>query len=223
MLRAVFCVVFICILANASLLSAQESDHVVKANRIISRANPPITIKVDKRLRYVGKIDFPLKGIARVERFIFVEPDTGQHVRRMFVAQFEGFLPNNNEIYRYKVKTPVVLGGTEYQHNTLFYDDAATGSEEPEAESAKTRAFVTANGYALEKQLMMSRFARVVDEAKRHELILFYFENLSASGNDLATLSRNDQDNPEAKAAAEALLKRALKAFKVRPLPAEKR
>jgi hypothetical protein len=188
----------------------------MQGNTIVSTANPSATIHVDPNIRFIGKIDFVLKGIARVERFIFVEAGRQHHVRRMFIAQFEGFLPSSDEVYRYKVRTPVELGGAQYQQNVLFYDDAKGATEEPEAEAAKTRAFVASKGYLLDEQLMMSRFARVVDEAKKHELILFYFENLSDSGQKLATLTANDQDNPEAKAIARPLLQRSLRAFQVR-------
>ena len=205
----------VCLLALTTSLQGQQTTDApsVINNRIISLVNPAVTIAVDKQIKYLGKIDFPLKNIVRVQRFIFVDADETRHIQRMFIAQFEGFLSGVDDIYRYRIENPINLGGADYRHNIWFYDVAKAGKEEPEAEAARTRAFVESRGYHLDDQLMMSRFARPVDVAKRHELILFYWENLADTHQPLDVLTRNEQENPEAKRVAKGLRRRSLRTF----------
>ena len=66
---------------------------------------PPLRMRVVPELRYLGSFLFDLKQVARVERHVFVETENAL-VRRMLVLQFEGFLPNVDEMYRYALTDP---------------------------------------------------------------------------------------------------------------------
>ena len=188
----------------------------VDGNTFISTYLPPLRIEVDEAMTYVGAIDFILKEIAQVERHVFVQADAQQRIERMVIFQFEGFLETTDDYYRYRFTNPDTLGGLAFRHNTWYYDDAAQIANNPEAESARTRAFLEAKGYSLDAELMMSRFVAVVDEAKRHELILFYWENVRDTGLTLAELATSDGDIQPQHAALDAALKqRSLQALTV--------
>ena len=128
-------------------------------------------------LQYVGALRFDLKGIACVERQVFAAVEKGR-IGRLFIVQFESILDTSDEVYRWKVRTPVSLDGVPYQHNVFAFDTATEMRAEPEAETARTDAFLKAHGLALDDALVMSRFARVVGEDRRRELLFFYMEPL---------------------------------------------
>lgn len=159
---------------------ASRLAREVANNVIVSTAGPAGRIRVEEALPYVGALRFDLKGVACVERQVFAAVEKGR-IRRLFIVQFESILDASDEVYRWNVRTPVVLGGVPYQHNVFAFDTEAAIREEPEAETAKTGAFLRARGLALDRELVMSRFARVVGADRRRELIFFYMERALAS------------------------------------------
>ena len=197
--------------AMADTVPAPDTTRrYVEGNVFTSTYLPAIRIEIDEALEYVGMMDFILKDIAHVERYVFVEADAQQRIERMIVFQFEGFLDNTDEYYRYRFTDPDTLGGLAFNHNTWYYDDAAQIAQNPGAESERTRAFLEEKGYTLETELMMSRFVAVVDEAKRHELILFYWENARDTGYTLAEIATEGGDiRPEHAAVEEGLIQRS--------------
>ena len=181
-------------------------------NTIISEALPALEIKVDSAFTFVGILSFVLKEIALVERVIFVDQRTSK-TTRLFIVQFEGILDGVDFTYTYRVTNPVSLGRHAYHHGTYIYSNAESVREAPGAESDRTTQFLQAHGYIHDDALAMSRFARIVDEAHRHEIIIFYQETLSSLGFSLETyaqLSSEDQQAME-----RALSKRSLQNFQV--------
>jgi hypothetical protein len=59
----------------------------------------------------------------------------------------------------------------------------------------------------------MSRFARIVGVARRHEIILFYLENVSATGHTLAEISEDGDIRPAYQSIANRLVARSLEKF----------
>jgi hypothetical protein len=192
--------------------------RLVRDNVIESAQDPAVRIRVDPALRYIGPLRFVLKGVACVERHVFAET-ADRRVRRLFIAQFESFLEGSDEVYRWTVRNPVRLGDTDYQHNVFFYDETQAIWEEPEAEAAKTRAFLESKGLKLDSELAMSRYARVVGEEKRKELILFYFEPLAGAGFRVADFDDGAARTDSQRELARRLEDRAAQAFTVLPKP----
>ncbi len=62
---------------------------------------------------------------------------------------------------------------------------------------------------------MMSRFARIVDASRRHEIILFYIENMSATGHPLEEISEDGSIRREYQSIADELVARSLRHFEV--------
>jgi hypothetical protein len=191
----------------------------VQGNVLTSADNPRGQVRVDPAFTYAGSYEFILKGIAHCERYHFVVA-VGPQIKRLFMVQFEGFLPDNTYRYRrtdeYMVRMqPLRLGAHTYNHSTWFYDDAATAREEPGAESDRTRAFLQQQGYHLPDELMMSRFERLVDEAQRHEVIFFYDEDLRDTGFTAADLGEGGRAADQAERLAGELTARSLQCFAV--------
>lgn len=177
--------------------NCQEQSSHVTGNTFVSPANPEIRVTVANGYRYVGSFRFTIGGIAKGNRYVFVDADTKKDIRRMFIIQQEGFLPSSNDTYKYPIRKPAKLGGQEYQHNVFLDDLAAQVGAEPEKEAALTQRFLTAHGYVLEPELVVSRFARPADS--KYEIIFFCFENLSAYGHKLADFTEGSNSSEEQK------------------------
>jgi hypothetical protein len=176
---------------------------------------PALEIAVDPAFEYVGILSFILKEIALVERVIFVDRQSSQPTR-LFIVQFEGLLDGVDSSYTYPTTNPIRLGNHDYQHGVYIYSNGESVREAPGAESDRTTQYLQDRGYVHDDGLAMSRFARIVDEARKHEVIIFYQETLSSLGLSLEDHARL---TPEAqRAIADSLTERSLQNFVVTDL-----
>jgi hypothetical protein len=152
----------------------------IEGNDFVSRELPSVRVHVDPKLQYIGSFPFDIDGIAGGYRYVWGEVDHGKHLKRTFIIQMEGFYPTSHDSYRYPTPNPVRLGAHEYQHNVFIADNEAEIREHPGHEPDVTQKFLRSKGYELDSQLVMSRFARIVGEDNKNEIIFFYTENLSA-------------------------------------------
>ena len=141
----------------------------------VSAQLPPLRLRVLAPLRYIGSFTFELKNVAQVERHVFVETN-GAAVARMLVLHFESFLPGVDDLYRYSLANTRELGGVTYGSSagTLSLREELAGS--PDAEMAHTAAFVAGHDLVLPDRQAVARFARIVGEDRRSELLIFYHE-----------------------------------------------
>src|SRR5205807_1795849 len=120
---------FVYALATSLLLSSPvlgqspaktESNQMrrVKGQVLTSTSLPPIRIKFDKAFKYVGSQSFILYDRSQVEQHFFVDADKQQRIKRMYMMQFEGYLPNIKAIYDYPLTKTVTLGGQTYIVNS---------------------------------------------------------------------------------------------------------
>lgn len=175
-----------------------EAAARVEKNTFLSLKNPKIRVKVDKKLKYIGEVPFTIGDQASGVRYVFVRATRGKNVQQMFLIQREGILPSSDDTYKYRITSPAMLGSFAYQHSVILEDMAATIREEPGKEADVTQQFLAVHGYVLERNLVMSRFARPADPEHKHEIIFFCFENLSAYGHGLADISTgSDSPNKE--------------------------
>lgn len=191
------------------------SERYVEDGILVSLERPSIRVRVDEAFEYVGRFPFKIRDVAEGERLVFVDARDG-HVERLFVAQFEHFLPEVDDWYRYSFKDAMELGGHRFRQNTYAYSNAEAAETNPSGEGVLMAAFLRDKGYGLEDELMMSRFVTVADEDKKHELILFYVENVSTTGHGLSELygpSGNDTD--VWKTISKGLTDRSLEHFEV--------
>src|ERR1700730_8419423 len=159
---------------------ASNSSRYGSVEKNVFAAGAPYGLKVslDPKFQYLGRFPFDIKGIAGGYRYVWGETDGGKHLGRTFIVQAEGYYPSNQGSYKYGTPNPATLAGDVYQHNVWIYDNDQSARENPGNESDLTRKFIRDKGYEWESQLVMSRFARIVDESRKDEIIFFYFENL---------------------------------------------
>ena len=187
----------------------------VENHTIISAALPSLEIKVDPAFAFVGDLSFELKEIAFVERFVFADWEASV-TKRLFIVQFEGVLPHVNFTYRYGMTNPINLGRHVYSHSVWLYSNAKSVIADPGAESDRTTQFLQNHGYDVMDARAMSRFARIIDDARRHEVIIFYEENLNSIGLSLNEYAQLPPDRQQA--FQEALTERSLQSFQVTDL-----
>ncbi|HVM94618.1 MAG TPA: hypothetical protein VMT67_17480 [Terriglobales bacterium] len=173
--------------------SAPAQDSRVEGHTFISPDNPKLQITIDEKFNYLGSLPFAIGNAAAGYRFIFVDAGADKRVQRMFVIQQEGFLPSSNDTYKYPIVDPVRLGTSEYRHSVSIVDDDEEVRQSPGAEAGLTRRFLESRGYKLNAALVMSRFARPSDPARKHEIILFCFEDLARYGHAIADFLENSQ------------------------------
>ncbi len=157
---------------------------------------PRISIRVEEDFQYLGATAFELAGEAQVDRHHLVDVGADGQVERVLILHFEGFLPENEETYRYGIPSgqnaagpdfrftlePVRLGSHDYIHNTWFFSAQENIEANPDRELARSARLLKSHGYTLPEELRMSRFVRIVDEEAKHEFIIFYLEPLAPSG-----------------------------------------
>ncbi len=209
-----FCILLTLGAASGQILSQNQAQRTVKKNTIISQALPDIRIRVNEAFIYAGKIDFKIKDIAKGERYILVETKD-RRVNRMFIAQFEGFLPSNTMTYNYSFQNALDLSGHRFKQNTFAFSNAEALVKNPSGEAALTAAFLREKGFILEDELMASRYVTVPDSARRHELILFYVENASATGRRLQEFYQGGEKTVLWKNLSRELTLRASKNFEI--------
>lgn len=194
---------------------AAAADVLIAGNDFVSQSLPKMRVVLDPELKYIGSFPFDIDGIAGGHRFVWGAVDHDKHLRRTFIIQKEGFHPGSGKLYRYATPNPVTLGQHVYQHNVFITDNEQEAREHPGHEPDVTNKFLRENGYGWDSQLVMSRFARIVDDAKEHEIILFYAENLKDYTNRNAADLAKDAAGEDQKRTKELVNSNSMRAFKV--------
>lgn len=177
-----------------------NENRTFKNNVFISKTLPEIAIRLPEAFAYVGQTAFILDQKAEVDRHHFLEPDADGTVSRLIILHFESFLPTTDQTINYRPPDPprhagpnyrfsldpVQLGAHDYFHNTWFFNAEADVQAEPDRELGQTARLLSQHEYTLPGELRMSRYVRVVDAARKSELILFYMEPLAPTGFRLA-------------------------------------
>src|SRR5262245_28424518 len=101
--------------------NAGKGRSVSGKGRIVSLKNPVIVIDVSNTLRSVGVINFTLKNVAQVERYIFVDADKSGRAQRLFIAQFESVLPGIKGGYSFPMTKITHIGSHDYETQVGFF------------------------------------------------------------------------------------------------------
>lgn len=202
------------VLVFVNSIFAQNAERRIEKNILISDKLPKVKIVVDKKFKYVGSFAFKIRDVAAGERYVFVDAKNGK-VKRMFIAQFEGFLPGVDDFYRYNFDNAQMFGSHKFRQNTFAYSNREARRENPAGEGVLTFDFLKQKGFSVEDELMLSRFLTVPDAEKKHELILFYIENVSESKHKLSEFYKDDEATEIWKNISKDLTQRSLKAFEI--------
>jgi len=193
----------------------EQQRRRVKGRTLTSDALPPIKIKFDKDFKYVGSQSFILYNSAQVEQFFFADADQGR-IKRIFMVQFEGYLPDNTHTYTYNISNTVKLGALDFMYDTSVVNVPAFRKQYPDSDAGRAAAFLEGKGYQLEgEDIIYQRFVRLVDDARRNELLIIYYENLSGTGFTAADLSENGRAASQREKVFQEVRQRALKNFTV--------
>jgi hypothetical protein len=204
-------VVLLALLAPAA---AQKPLRRVEGRTLVSNATPPVRLKFGKEFKYVGTQSFILYENAQVEQYFFVDAD-GRAIRRMFMVQFEGYLPTNTHTYNYNIKDTIKLGGLDFMYDTQVGNVSAFRKQYPDSDAARAATFLEGKGYQPEgMDVVFQRYIRLVDEARRNELLIVYYENLNGTRLTAADLSEGGRAADRERIFRE-VQQRALKGFKV--------
>jgi len=200
---------------NQAVSSNAGQGRSLNKNTIVSLKNPPIRIDVDEQMPHIGILNFKLKEVAQVERYIYARHDEGKRIQRLFIAQFEAFIPGIKGDYKFQVINPTRLGNHDYQTDIGIYNFAERIAANPGAEAEHTKALLDKSGLKADDDFLVARYARITSDDKRSELILFYLENLKDLGLTRAELEPNGSRAPQAEKLFSDFADRALRSFKV--------
>ena len=160
-----------------------DSVRFVRDQTLVSRELPRMTMVVDPRLDYIGSLDFLLKQVARVQRHVFASRDGRDSPPRLLIVQFESILPTAKGAYSFGLENATRLGAHDYQTQTGLFSFDQAAEARPGAEADHTRAFLAEKGWKVAgEDFVVARYARIVDEKKRSELLIFYYENVRTLG-----------------------------------------
>jgi len=175
----------------------------VKGQTLTSDSQPSIRIRFGKAFKYVGSQQFILYDRAQVEQQFFVDADKYQHLKRMYMVQFESYLPNIKGAYNYTVTKTIDLGGETYIVDAEVVKDVpAAVKQDSQSDVARAALFLERKGFRLGEAIVFQRFVRLIDETKRSEFILLYVEGAIGDADGTAK-------------AMQELSSRALKDFKI--------
>jgi hypothetical protein len=186
----------------------------VRGQVLVSTRLPNIRVRLSKAFHFVGKFSFTVPNMAKGERYIFAETH-GRKVKRLFIAQFETILPDSSETYNYSFKDALTLGGHKFRPNTFTFSRRASVKTDPPDEGVLTTEFLTRKGYILEDEVMVSRVVNVPDVERKHEMILFYMENINDSGHRLRDFYNGEERTPLWQEMSRALTKRSFESFAI--------
>ena len=162
-----------------------EQTRFVKDQVLTSTHLPAIRVRFYDSFKYVGMQKFILYEKAQVEQYFFVEAGSERRIKRMYQVQFEGFLPGIDAAYDYPVTETVTLGGHTYLVNAETIPNVSAALKQmPGSDVVRAASFLESKGYRIGESIRFQRFVRLLDEAKRNEIILLYIEGAGASAGE---------------------------------------
>ncbi len=178
--------------ADLHAVDANNEHQFVRDGVLISLTEPSLAIEVKDSFAFVGRHPFTIRDVAAGERFIFVDAE-GDIIQRLFIVQFEGFLPGVDDFYRYDMSASPVVANYAFRSNGYAFDIVEAIAANPGAESAATYPFLKSKGYVVPDNWMMWRSLAIADHARKKEIIAFYVENVDSTGLTLADLYKEDE------------------------------
>ena len=88
-----------------------KPDREVKGRVLTSKNTPQIRLKFGKMFKFAGSQDFVLYDRAKAEQYFFVEAEN-KKIKRLFMIQFESFLPGTDGKYDYNESQTLDIGGS---------------------------------------------------------------------------------------------------------------
>jgi hypothetical protein len=193
--------------------SPAPPTRTVENNLLVSTAQPPIKLQIDRRMGYVGRLLINLFDLAEAEIYVFAEADEGR-LKRWLTVHFEGYYDTNSYSYDYRMPGRATLGANEY-----LYDDRATDLREAQIRPGSDWEAVTnllkEKGFTFPNETIRTRYVRMLGEDRRREILVIYTEDLQPLGLTAGEISGDEGLLPEYAVVAKELHERAAAAFKI--------
>ena len=186
-------------LSSGAILLAADTDNAhqfFQDGVLISLQQPTLAIDVDDSFTFVGRHPFTIRDVAAGERFVYVDSE-GDLIQRLFIVQFEGFLPGVDNFYRYDLTESPVVANYPFRSNGYAFDIVEAIAANPRSESAATYPYLESKGYSVPAHWMMWRSLTIADQARNKKMILFYVENVDSSGLSLTDFYEEDEATVE--------------------------
>lgn len=152
----------------------------VEGNVLVS-SDPPLRVRVEAGLPFVGRQAYPIREIAEAESFYFAASAHGK-ITRLFMAQFEAFRPAVEGRYHYKLDSTTTLGGLEWRTDVRCWSPWVAEDEDPASDAAHDARFLRTLGLEPIAEMIRLRCLRVLGEDRRAEVLLIYAEDLAVHG-----------------------------------------
>jgi hypothetical protein len=157
-------------------------QRTVRGTTVTSTRMPAARIQVPTTARYVGAHRWLLFDVADCEVHVFVEADSARRVQRLYYVQFESYLPSHAGAYQDHANDvgAITKGGFHFGLRPNFgrSDEPTRPGSEPE----HVFRLVRDAGYVLPAHFANLRLMTIVGPQRRHELIIYYIEDLAPSG-----------------------------------------
>ena len=177
-------------LAVAAPFSHAADRQVDNDNVLISTAEPRLAFWVEKDFDFVGRHPISIGDVARGERFVFCACTADSN--RFLIVQFEAFLPDVEDEYRYDMSGRPVIAGYRFRSNGFAFDVRESLAENPGGEAAASFRFLTERGIDVPDVWLMWRSLAVTDSQRRSEVIIFYVEDAETHSVGLEDLYAED-------------------------------
>jgi hypothetical protein len=127
---------------SSAKIEANQTRRRVKGQVLTSIYLPSIRVRFEKRFKYIGSQKFILYDRAQVEQVFFVDANNQQRIKRMYMMQFEGYLPNISATYDYPVTKTISLGGQTYIVDAESIPNVSAAlKQDPQSDVATPRHF----------------------------------------------------------------------------------
>ena len=182
------------LVAIAPVTSHADGDAVpppvreVDGNRIVSEADPAMTVTVPEAATYLGARRILINGAFDAEIHVFAEVDPFDLIERFYWIQFETYLPDAPGRYDYVESNPetITIDGVE-MHVRPGGENTTEGEIRPGSDYAAFRELVDDAGYRLPTWLTTLRLVHLYEPTERGEVIVFYGEGPDALAEAAAT------------------------------------
>jgi hypothetical protein len=225
--RLLFAAFMAVVTISCTAVSSGAPDRGFDGVTLVSSRKPVLRITPADGFAYIGATKMIIKESALAERHHWVVTE-GDQVRALLIAQFEGFLDGVDGRYQYAAPTteeggsnylfttgPVMIGGTQFVHNTWALDHAANARENPGTEAPSTLALLQEKGLSLDDAVVMSRFVRALGPDQRREFIIFYLEPLTSHGASLGDFPDGGELSQAYRDLSRDITARSLSAFQL--------
>lgn len=190
----------------------------VVGQALISKSDPPLTLRFDSRYRYLGGQKFVLYGVADTEQHFFVELDDQGALLSVFWVQYEAYLPEVDYSYNYD-DSPLrlSLGGLEFFTDTAAFEFDPDKPRARGTDGARVREFLALHGLSYPRQVTYARAVHLPDETRRSELMIIFMDDLARYGLSAAAVNEGGAEHARWAEIEAAHLQRLQSGIRVEP------